>query len=398
MAIYVPEKFYVGLRQPDTENPLGFMTPTFAEGFVKRKETVDKWSGSLKYNRDTRTYEEIEGFSKEVTNEPRNGFTMEGKQRRYSTSNVVWDVSHPEGFRFQISSENFEHLFSTLTIKKGKIDKELFFVRRANENFLTFANSEFSKGALLEKEAGKKVSLRDISIGDIVKLQTGEDCTYMGAVHLLQAKQSYSVHVVNGQPVPFDTEKKSIRRHIFKTDGGKRWKPYIEYASPTILSIVSKAKKPGKIEDTIEELKQNLLNEMDFRKQFSPSGGSVLAIETKPITLSKMKVELIPLPTSGRSNWNDGDTIICKRSDEEGIFIHRHRVTPDVPYRSNQLTDVISQEIPLQEGSILYTPSCICSVDNRYPYRGAVWRENRLPDTEDPSVITEVYRQWLVRP
>lgn len=153
----IPKKFYVSRNYRGTEEVLGFMVVADAEhtkAFQKKKETADRWARGS----------QVEPIY--VDNVPRTGFQIVTNVSRYSTSNVVWRCYHPEGFEFEITSDNFMDLIQTSTIIEGAIQEELFFTD--NKKLVSTKTKLFAKEiALEEKKAEQATLLSTIEEGDI---------------------------------------------------------------------------------------------------------------------------------------------------------------------------------------------------------------------------------------
>lgn len=177
----IPEKFYVSRNYRSTEEVLGFMVVADAEhtkAFEKKKATADRWSnGKL-----PAIY---------VDNKPKTGFQIVTNVSRYSTSNVVWRVLHPEGFEFEITSHNFCDLIQTSTVIDGAIQEELFFT----ENRMLVSSKTKLYAELIKQEEKKeqqKELISEFVPGDKFKF-AGEWATsyknneylYCGSYHML---------------------------------------------------------------------------------------------------------------------------------------------------------------------------------------------------------------------
>lgn len=153
----IPEKFYVTRNYRGTEEVLGFMVVADAEhtkAFQKKKETADRWAGGSKLGP---IY---------VDNVPRTGFQIVTNVSRYSTSNVVWRCYHPDGFEFEITSDNFMDLIQTSTIIEGAIQEELFFTD--NKKLVSTKTKLFAKEIAREEKKAEQASLlATIEEGDI---------------------------------------------------------------------------------------------------------------------------------------------------------------------------------------------------------------------------------------
>lgn len=177
----LPEKFYVTRNYRSTEEVLGFMVVADAEhtkSFQKKKETADRWARGSKVDP---IY---------IDNIPKFGFQIVTNVSRYSTSNVVWRVLHPEGFEFEITSHNFCDLIQTSTVIDGAIQEELFFT----ENKMLVSSKTRLYADLIKQEEKKeqqKELISDFNEGDRFKISgdLGKSYTdeylYCGSYHML---------------------------------------------------------------------------------------------------------------------------------------------------------------------------------------------------------------------
>jgi|AGFS01.1.fsa_nt_gi hypothetical protein len=199
----IPKKFYVSRCYRSTEEILGFMVVADAEhtkAFQKKKETADRWGD----NRLPKIY---------VENTPQTGFQMVTNVSRYSTSNVVWRVRHPEGFEFEITSDNFMDLIETSTIIEGAIQEELFFTEtRKLVSTKTKLFADLIKKE--EKAEEKKNLLSEIKEGDLFRTDSSKNDLY-------QYCGKYHVLVMNKNKELCIPEKSSKKEVVLNTNTGK---------------------------------------------------------------------------------------------------------------------------------------------------------------------------------
>lgn len=175
----LPTKFYVTRILRSNEEVLGFMVVADAEhtkGFQKKKESADKWARGSK----------LEPIY--TDNIPKTGFQMVTNVSRYSTSNVVWRVRHPDGFEFEITSDNFMDLIETSTIEEGLIKEELFFTE--NRKLVSTKTKLFAD--MIKKEEKKEQQadlLSEFKEGDLFELEdstiTKDQYRYCGKYHMI---------------------------------------------------------------------------------------------------------------------------------------------------------------------------------------------------------------------
>lgn len=228
---FIPEKLYVTFQ--DRQNHiLGFMSP-FEDNaaFRKRRKTQLEWaytgsgfiepdadlSGNLFYKKWGR-YADLKDLGGEIIqpsdfdptapnadddwccvkikaslqlepkvldNIPATGFAIGDDIQRsggwFSNKNVVWRVLDPRGFQLEISSANLSRLLGYATLVNGVIQEKCVWAREGSANVLIPEGSDLYE-ELVEstnkKKFAKKLSLKDIDIGDIVTLLTDSDVEY----------------------------------------------------------------------------------------------------------------------------------------------------------------------------------------------------------------------------
>lgn len=146
----IPEKFYVARCFRGTDQVLGFMVVADKEhtkAFQKKKEAADRWA------RGTNTMEGIY-----VDNKPTSGFSIVTNVSRYSTSNVVWRICHPEGFEFEITSTNMCDLLANNTLINGVFQDEMFF--NESRELLNAKTAIFSK---MQEKQEEKQTLKEFA-------------------------------------------------------------------------------------------------------------------------------------------------------------------------------------------------------------------------------------------
>jgi len=200
MAKYIPEQHFKGIRVDEYNQggPLAFITPYGVDAPAKKRiETVKDWSSGEKFN-------EI------IDNNPLTGFKISKEVRRWSTSNVVWRIEDPRGFELEISSGNMAYLISECVFNEGVIEDELIWCRDGSQNFLLPTNSdEYSDYNLLTTCIKSELKLKDINVGDIIQLSSGESGKYLGGYNLIGKDDSY-----------YNQFLKNKRRYILLTKNG----------------------------------------------------------------------------------------------------------------------------------------------------------------------------------
>jgi hypothetical protein len=205
MAV-IPEKFYVTRVYRSAEEMLGWMVVADNEEtkkFKQSKEKADRWASQ---NISRQSMEPIY-----VDNTPRTGFRMVTNVSRYSTSNVVWRIMHPEGFEFEITSDNLCDLLETNTIVEGEFQDELFFTHNkklVNEKTKLFAD-------LVAREAQKKTqqkNVQEVEVGDVIHVSMAGnynntnieyDFVYCGKYHAINISKNDSSQFTSKSSLKF---------------------------------------------------------------------------------------------------------------------------------------------------------------------------------------------------
>jgi hypothetical protein len=156
----------------DAEVPLAFAVDSTNN---KTKLTVDGW-------RDKSINTSI------FTNEPLAGFKIDGTRRRWSTSNVLFEVTDPRGFNLQISAENMMLIINTIGIAKGGvIQGNCYWAFNQGKAFLCSDAMGFTEQLLLKRSMKKykTVKCQDCKVGDTFWSSDGfSKITYMGITYV----------------------------------------------------------------------------------------------------------------------------------------------------------------------------------------------------------------------
>lgn len=253
-----------------------------AEQYENRLKTAQKWAGQ-KFHKIF------------VDNTPKSGFKVISKQTRYSTSNVVWRISHPEGFTFEISSENLSEILEHCSIIDKEIIGNLFFNTAGflyNENFDLYKEQV----KLVELTKNIKNSQKvDLVPGDIIESKAICDyesvtLEYLGRYHCLTLNDdsSFLVHCfinIKDESVMFYKKLDNIIRHE------KRAANDPKYTKEEAIKIIS-----NKI----------LYCESSgvFIKGTYKSSSEVIAVSPTPFKMSDIKIEYIPMEYKYKYTYN----------------------------------------------------------------------------------------------
>lgn len=186
----LPQKFYVARQYRGSEEILGFMVVADNEstkGFEKKKASADRWASYQ--NKMEPIY---------VDNEPKKGFHMVTNVSRYSTSNVLWRIRHPEGFEFEITSANMCDLLATNTIINGEFQDEMFFTENrqlVNTKTQLFADMIEKQ----EKAEALKEAAKALEPGNAFRIDGHPNIKdvryrYMGKLHAINVGYNAALH------------------------------------------------------------------------------------------------------------------------------------------------------------------------------------------------------------
>ncbi|QOI71030.1 hypothetical protein pEaSNUABM12_00092 [Erwinia phage pEa_SNUABM_12] len=299
MSTKIPEKFYVSRVYRSAEEILGFMVVADNEStktFQKAKERADGWTRHNKNPLDA-IY---------VDNKPRSGFRLVTNVSRYSTSNVVWRIMHPEGFEFEITSDNMCDLLETNTIVEGEFQDELFFthnrklVNQKTKLFAEMIRQEEKKKATIEK-------VKELEPGCLISVPNQysyrnpppppDKYVYCGKFH--------SITVNRNKPMVLGA-KSSLRYVVREVSTGNYY----------CLSKISDAFTPLEHyadidrEKVIKEFNEQIRSDKVQIVRYYQSGYVENAIEPllindKPFTKDKLKMEFIKQPMKDISVIDD---------------------------------------------------------------------------------------------
>lgn len=256
--IKIPEKHYLTFSAGrGSEALLAFMTPYGTDSAAKKRmATADGWAGNS-WGRQPK----IQIDAKTVDNELLSGFSISKEVQRDSTSNVVWRILDPRGFELEISSGNMANLIQLTTIENGEILTRCIWAREGANNILLSENDEFYKEARSNTgRMNKKVSMKDVEIGNEVLMHSGTKAIYMGkfySIHLSDElyqddnggyipRQSYSYSQRSSATTVNEIEISKSSKHYFlikgSLEGWNKGDRYMSVASPKISEILSQNK------------------------------------------------------------------------------------------------------------------------------------------------------------
>jgi len=288
--IKIPEKHYVTFQGRQKNVPIGFLTPFGTDsGAKKRMATADNWAGGWGRNKT-----DID--SKTVDNVLMSGFKVAHSVSRYSTSNVVWRILDPRGFELEISSPNMSDLIGITTIEQGEIQDRCIWSRQGANNVLLTENDPVYLQAIENsKRIEKKISLRDVKIGNTIVLLNGMVGQYMGCFHLVS--MSYG-DTYNRKNEPAKVEIAKTPKHFFYIKGTgtghAEGDTYMGISSPKIAEI-SDASIVLDIKDTERTINEKFASGESGLKSASDAEYRAIGVVARTKEKTDMEIELLHL-------------------------------------------------------------------------------------------------------
>lgn len=211
--VKVYDTLYIGIKgsdkMQDGEETLAFMTYFDKDdtSFANRKRTIVTWCGTRE-----KSYHDY------FDNDPVKGFKIVGFDTRYSTSNKVFDIVDPRGFKLQISAKNLVHLIKTCVIQQGEIKGECAWGRYENNNVLLPTHDPLFA-------AGQKVAptLKDLKVGDVISTAQADDIVYQGKKYVLGVQAEYPIKRGSQTSTIYNTVKLG-KMHLFTHSIGNKHK------------------------------------------------------------------------------------------------------------------------------------------------------------------------------
>jgi len=195
---FVPEKIIVGVeksyrqaeaKENKTKLPLAYVIYKDEKGKLRKEKSWNDW-------RDQNV------APKEFDNIPMEGFkflrTVQRSTEWFGSGRNMWRVLHPNGFQFEITSNNLEAIFHEIGINKGGIIQAkcvigwqgvaLLLIPEGTELYQEFVDSSKRITAVKIKKAA-------IKCGNKVTLKDGRKVTFLGKFcHLITTQQSVDDH------------------------------------------------------------------------------------------------------------------------------------------------------------------------------------------------------------
>lgn len=179
LSIISPEKFTVGFQNRD-HYKLAFATYKDKKGKLAKEKSFNSWIDS------TILLEEYE-------NKPTEGFKLHSLTKRshewFGSGRHVWRVEDPRGFVLEISSENLQGIIGSTVLKEGLITAPCIWAWSGQYLSLIPTCSDLYKDVIANNERHtKKVSKKDVKIGNTIVLKDGAEGIYYGKWWVLEHK------------------------------------------------------------------------------------------------------------------------------------------------------------------------------------------------------------------
>lgn len=319
MAASIPKEMYVSIQfskaAANSSGHIGYVSPyTKDAAFRQRKARQDIWAYGSKaefvINDDgeielgaNNTADLTEAFMlncypKIYKNEPIDGFEIAKSVRfgswagRGNGNEVVWRLTDPRGFDVTINSENFAQIVNCTTIINGVIQGKCVWGRDGATNILLPESSDPFKAAYqLTKLVDEKLSIRDVTRGDLVRLIMKSqnypsgffDATYLGRMSVVNSTMSVAKRITwnltGGKSTPF---------HMFSFVNEKGVTIVLPLASVSVGEILQKGASTKTEAECIEEVNGAIHNGRSDCKFID----AAMAVVSKVSEVSELTIEL----------------------------------------------------------------------------------------------------------
>lgn len=179
LSIVSPEKFTVGFQKRG-DYKLAFATYKDKKEKIAKEKSFNSWIDS------SIPLEEYE-------NNPIEGFKLHSLTKRshewFGSGRHVWRVEDPRGFVLEISSENLQGIIGSTLLKEGVVCAPCIWAWSGQYLSLIPTCSDLYKDVISNNERHtKKVSKKDVKIGNTVVLKDGTEGIYYGKWWVLEHK------------------------------------------------------------------------------------------------------------------------------------------------------------------------------------------------------------------
>lgn len=302
--VYIPEKFYVARQKRDGDEVLAFMVVADKEhtkAFKTAKDRADSWAVPCGYYVTEKGHADLGHIY--IDNKPKTGFRLVTNVSRYSTSNVVWRVMHPEGFEFEITSDNLMDLMDTNTCIEGVFQEEMFFTH--TKKLVSTKTKLFAD--MIQKEEEKKenkVKSNELQPGSTIQITVKnryypEDesrnevyqLVYMGKFHTCGTNKNRPMLVTN----------KSTARAVAYDPALSKYRTFTELPEFEVLDVEPvQVYRPNVINQLNEQIRSNTNNQVAlyYQENYIPNESLPIFFSEKSYSYSDLKLQYETVPSS----------------------------------------------------------------------------------------------------
>ena len=228
--IKVPEKIQLGYKLSENEKEMKLDPSRHPLAYARRwgttaaekKLTESMKSWCLGWNRDYINEKEFEPII--LKNEPIIGFKFGKSISRWSTSNKVFEVFDPRGFKLQIPAANLAILIGSAHIEKGEIKSPCVWGFEGGNVILLDVESEYyitekNKTENEEKRVSDliKVKKKDLITGNVYQKKNKRKSIYLGQLNFeAKCSDGYYRYNNNNYRKPESFEKIHVFAELIK--------------------------------------------------------------------------------------------------------------------------------------------------------------------------------------
>jgi hypothetical protein len=378
-TIKIPTKVYVGFqgRRSQDEVPLGFMTPWGEDqAGTKRMSTVDSWAKGYGNNK---TFNSVT-----LDNAPMIGFKIGRaikRSRSWGGNASYIRIEDPRGFELEISIENLVMAMNGNIVEDGELMAECVWGRDGNRNILLPTNSEPYMASLETKaKVDAVISLRDVKIGDTIKLLTGEEGLYLGSMFPVTGHNS-GYYRSGGNVIGVELGKN--KRYVMVIDG------VVTGFTQVKVSEITKSAASKLTPDEAQKIVSDLVNSGAKLVNSSADYYSTLrgyVVNAKNLTISSKLVpveeaDLIALftdkeldrgsrYTSVLATSTNGDTLALGLDDNFGNGYQAGRNRPGREYHQNRNASYYYNRTTVKTNGFVGQPATYSQTSSQLSFNG----------------------------
>ncbi len=250
--MHFPSKYFI-VKRIGSEKPLAYLTPDGTDAAAKkRKESALKWAYMTPEQRHSILNGEPNPAVVVIDNVLKDGFKIAHNVRRtgyFGSGNVVWRIEHPDGFEFEISSENLESIIAETDIIEGVIQSKCLIARNGARNALIPESCDDYQKTIIATSAAKEktytIKQAGIKPGDTVRLKTNlpfgdQILTYIGEFFPVAIHTSNKTGKLGLQDGDITSNRfvNHAARHLFATNNSPR-NSILIISEPKIIHFIS---------------------------------------------------------------------------------------------------------------------------------------------------------------